>query len=652
MKRTRIPGLILILALGALSIVAVIVIDPLHPPTGTSSPGASEGSPSPRVSEPATGGLPELELGPLARGPRFDTTLRTGNPSGEGAQSKLWFHDGFWWGALVADGTDEFRIHRLDWAGHEWIDTGVKIATRASILPDVLAVGDQVWIATGGGEARDRRSASMFRYSYDPESVTYTLDADFPVTIAYEQATSLTLARDGQGRLWVAWINAGRLVVNRTDGNDVLWGDSYVPPVPGTDVATDAVTILPYGDTVALLWSNQNRDAVYLAIPTIDDTEHWEHYEVVVEGLSQADDHVSAVVEPTPDGPRLYAVVKTSLDALPNRNPDAPQVLLLVREPDGTWSQYLYGRVQDHHTRPVIQFDEENRVIYVIATSPFGGGEIYYKAASADDISFAPGRGTVLIQDPALPTVNSATGTKQRLSSATGLVVLASDEEAGEYAGVTALLEGDGAPDEVPPAVVPVEDRLMLDTFDPYPAGSPLAGRWAIRSTGATSFTIADVDGRRAATAVSTGDGSKVRMCKEIEAVADGVLRVATEVMLSRVGAGDATVTSIRHGSQESAVVRLSDRGTFSYFSGPDHVRSAVPYATGTWYRSTVTLDIAARTYDWEVVRLSDAAVVFRVADASWRSSTTEPATSVCLEAPESVNTGATFAVDRVRAWR
>jgi hypothetical protein len=649
MKRTRISGLILILALGALSIAAVIVIDPLHPPPATASPGASTGSPA--VSEPTTG-LPELQLSALAPGPRFDTSVRTGNPSGDGAQSKLWFHDGFWWGALIADGTDEFHIHRLDWAGHEWIDTGVKIAMRASILPDVLAVDDHVWIATGGGEARDRRSASVFRYSYDPEAVTYALDADFPVTIAHEQATSLTLARDGAGRLWVAWINAGRLVVNRTDGNDVVWGDSYVPPVPGTDVATDAVTILPYGDTVALLWSNQNRDAVYLAIPTIDDTEHWEHYEVVVEGLRHADDHVSAVVESTPAGPRLYAVVKTSLDALPNRNPDAPQVLLLVREPDGAWSQYLYGRVQDHHTRPVIQFDEENRVIYVIATSPFGGGEIYYKAASADDISFAPGRGTVLIQDAALPIVNSATGTKQHLSSATGMVVLASDEEAGEYLGVAATLEGDGAPEAVAPAVVPVEDRLMLDTFDPYPAGSPLGGRWVIRSTGAASFTIADVDGRRAATAVSTGDGSKVRMCKEIAAVSDGVLRVATDVMLSRVGAGDATVTSIRHGSQESAVVRLSDRGTFSYFSGPDHVRSETAYATGTWYRSTVTVDLAARTYDWEVARLSDGAIVFRVADASWRSSTTEPATSVCLEAPESVTVGATFAVDRVRAWR
>ncbi len=653
MKRTRIPGLLLILALSALTVAAVLAIDPLRPRPAASSPGGDLSSPSARASAPAPSDHSELTLGPVARGPRFDTTVRHGNPTGDGAQSKLWFHDGYWWGALVADGTDEFHIHRLDWAGHEWIDTGVRISTRASILPDALSDGDQVWIATGGGEARDRRSASLFRYSYDPEAVTYSLDADFPVTIAHEQANSLTLARDGGGRLWVAWVNDGRLVVNRTDGNDVLWGDSYVPPVPGTDVATDAVTIVPYGDTVALVWSNQNRDAVFLAIPTIDDSEeHWERYEVGIEGLRHADDHVSAVVESTPDGPRLYAVVKTSLDSLANRNPDAAQVLLVVREPDGTWTQYLYGRVQDHHTRPVIQFDEENRMIYVLASSPFGGGEIYYKATSADDIYFPPGVGSVLIADPGLPNINSATGTKQSLSSDTGLVVLASDEAAGEYVGVSGLLEGDGAPNDVAPAVEPAEDRLMLDTFDPYPAGSPLEGRWVTRSTGEASFTIDDADGRRAATATGNGDGSHVRMCKEIAAVQDGVLRVQADLMIPRVGSGDATVTSIRHGTVESGVVRLSDRGTFSYFDGAAHVRSEVPYATGTWYRSTVTIDFATGTYDWEVVRQSDAAVIFRVADAAWRAAGSEPATSVCLESPPSAAAGMTLAVDRIRAWR
>ncbi|MGZ8724554.1 MAG: hypothetical protein ACXWYG_11005, partial [Aeromicrobium sp.] len=508
------------------------------------------------------------------------------------------------------------------------------------------------WVATGGGEARARRSASLFRYSYNHDVVQYSLDADFPVTIAHEQAHSLTLARDAGGRLWVAWISAGRVVVSRTNGNDVLWREPEVPPVPGTDVATDAVTIVPYDDTVALLWSNQNRDAIYLAIPTIEEAEHWERYEVVVEGLRHTDNHVSAVVEQTPDGPRLYAVVKTSLDAAANANPDDPQVLLLVREPDGSWGQYLYGRVRDHHTRPIIQFDEEHRVIYVIASSPFGGGDIYYKATRADNISFPPGKGNVLIHDPTAPRVNSATATKQTLSSRTGIVVLASDETTGEYLHVAAQL-GSGGPPEVTATVAPsTEDRFMFDTFDPYPAGSPLGGRWATRTTGAASFTIDDIDGRRAATAVSVGDGSKVRMCKEIAAVSDGVLRVEAEFMIPRVAASEATVTSIRHDGLESAVVRLSDRGVFSYLDGQTRIRTEVPYSTGTWYLSIVTLDLQAHTYDWEVRRASDDALILRLEGARSRTTAPGPATSVCLESPESVVAGVSFAVDQVWAGR
>ena len=31
-------------------------------------------------------------------------------------QSKLWYANDSWWGVLLAPGTGEYRIHRLDWA--------------------------------------------------------------------------------------------------------------------------------------------------------------------------------------------------------------------------------------------------------------------------------------------------------------------------------------------------------------------------------------------------------------------------------------------------------------------------------------------------------------------------------------------------------
>jgi hypothetical protein len=605
----------------------------------------------PPASAPA--GSLELAIEATEVGTRFDTTVRPGEPTGSVAQSKLWFHDGLWWAAMIADGTDEFRIHRLDWSSAQWLDTGVAIAARSSVLPDVVADGDQLWVAIGGGDPRPQRIASLFRYTYDPEHARYLLDSDFPVTIAEEQAPSLTLARDGQGRLWAAWIDAGRLVVSHTVGNDLTWGDPYVPPLPDLGVAADAAAIMSFDDTVALLWTHQDRDAVYLAVPTSDDIEHWDHHEVAVDGLRHADDQLSAVVEPTVDGPRLYVAVKTSLDAVPNANRDDPQVLLLVREPDGAWEQYLVGRVRDRHTRPIVQLDAENRVIYVIATSSFGGGQIFYKAASADAISFASGLGTLLIGDPSVPAVTSASGTKQPLGSQSGLVVLASDASVGRYVHVAANLRGTSEPALTAPAVEPAPAWLLNDAFDPYPPGTALGGRWATRSTGSAALSVEETpEGRVVASATSTGDGSQVRGCKDITPVSSGVLRVEMDVLVPRATGSDATVTMIRHEGVASVAVRLGDRGVFEYADGPRNVRSQVPYAAGTWYRSVVTVDLETRLYDWDVRRLADDVRVFALSGAAWRVQPEGPITSVCFESPESSAAGLDFAVDRVRVSR
>jgi hypothetical protein len=49
------------------------------------------------------------------------------------------------------------------------------------------------------------------------------------------------------------------------------------------------------------------------------------------------------------------------------------------------------------------------------------------------NISFPEGRGTVVMRDPASPNINNATSTKQSVSDAAGLVVLASDDVARRY---------------------------------------------------------------------------------------------------------------------------------------------------------------------------------------------------------------------------
>jgi hypothetical protein len=50
-----------------------------------------------------------------------------------------------------------------------------------------------------------------------------------------------------------------------------------------------------------------------------------------------------------------------------------------------------------------------------------------------NDLSFPEGRGTPVIADASSPNLNNATSTKQSVTSATGLVVLASNDASQRY---------------------------------------------------------------------------------------------------------------------------------------------------------------------------------------------------------------------------
>jgi hypothetical protein len=130
----------------------------------------------------------------------------------------------------------------------------------------------------------------------------------------------------------------------------------------------------------------------------------------------------------------VFAAVKTSLDDLQNPNPNAPLIMLLVRDPaTGDWSNYVFGRVGDHHTRPIVLLDEQNNVIHMFATAPTVGGVIYEKTSPLNAISFATGLGTPFINDAGNNFMNNATSTKQNLNNTSGLVVLASNSNTSFY---------------------------------------------------------------------------------------------------------------------------------------------------------------------------------------------------------------------------
>src|SRR5215211_1839277 len=193
------------------------------------------------------------------------------------------------------------------------------------------------------------------------------------------------------------------------------------------------------------MWSNQADDALYFAAHRDGDPDGAWQVDPALQGPKYADDHINLKSLQADASGRVFAAVKTSLDDVPNQARSAPQTLLLILGENGSWGRRTFGTVGDDHTRPIVLINQEARALYMFATSPTDtGGVIYLKEADLDNINFAAGLGTPFIRSGTDTHINNATSTKQTLSRATGLLVLASDDTSKTYLHNTLGLE---APD-------------------------------------------------------------------------------------------------------------------------------------------------------------------------------------------------------------
>src|SRR5215211_3822841 len=353
------------------------------------------------------------------------------NPTGEKPQSKLWFNDGTWWASMFNRTVEEYHIYRYDRATHTWSDTGTLIDDRNTSKADTLWDGTHLYVVSAGsGLQNTSHAARILRYSYDPATKRYTLDQGFPITITNTGLETIVLDKDTTGKLWVTYTQNKKVYVNRTLGNDQTWGTPFVLPVKGTTVTADDISaVVAFDSQIGVMWSNQVDSAMYFATHTDGDPDDvWQGSRTAIQGPNYADDHISLrSLQAADSSGRVFAAVKTSLDDVTNPNPNAPLIFLLVRDRDGNWTNHVFGRVGDNHTRPIVMLDEEHRDLYMFATAPCcTGGAIYYKKTSLNNVSFSDGLGTPFIQSTTDTNINDATSTKQNVSSATGLLVMAS----------------------------------------------------------------------------------------------------------------------------------------------------------------------------------------------------------------------------------
>ena len=382
-------------------------------------------------------------------------------PTSDKPQSKLWYAQGSWWGVMFDTSSADWHIFRLDRSTQQWVDTGVRVDDRADTLADVLWDGSHLYVAshvvtissdTSAVVSRSNSPARLYRYSYSA-SLGYTLDAGFPTTITDYSSESLTIDKDSTGTLWATWTQVSaaadgsytsRVHANATSGGDTTWGTPFVLPVAGSTASQDDISsVVAFGRSrIGILWSNQLDGTVYWAVHDDGSPRGTWRVSPAVRGDRQADDHLNIKAVQADTSGRVFAVVKTSMDGSATAVPGDPQIRLLSFKPGtGAWSATTVGTLADCHTRPLLMLDESHQSVHVFATAPTSGGcpfpgapgTIYQKSAPMADPVFAAGRGTPVIREAASPHMNDVTSTKQSVTAASGLVVLASNKATQRY---------------------------------------------------------------------------------------------------------------------------------------------------------------------------------------------------------------------------
>jgi hypothetical protein len=242
--------------------------------------------------------------------------------------------------------------------------------------------------------------------------------------------------------------------------------------------------VIPFGgDRVGVMYSSEAAGAMktYFAVHRDSDPDSAWAIEEVPTGYD-SDDHINLKAD---SAGRVYAALKTS-----NTAGSQPLILLMVRGTDGTWHRHVVGTYSESHTRPIVELDEAANRLDVFATHGQSGGEIIRKSTSLSAPAFPAGTGEIVMEDTAAEKLNDVTSTKQNVTAASGVVVLANNNTTDRY--WHAELGGTGSP---PLPAAPTPDF----TATPTSGEGPLTVAFQDASTGApTSWAWSFGDGDKA----------------------------------------------------------------------------------------------------------------------------------------------------------
>ena len=639
------------LAVVAVAIVASIAVLGMAPSTSPTPSGASA------PSLPVLATLPPNDAQAVSLRDFQFKTATVPSVASSSAQSKLWYAQDGWWGGLYSPDANEIHIFRLDWATQTWLDTGTVVDERPDADADFLWTGEHLYSASASKGTASSHRARILRYTYDPKTSRFLPDTDFPVAINDTGASGIVIDRDSKGILWVTYVSGGSLNVVHTLTSDADW--SAPSPVPGAGILLDedVSSLVPFGPgRIGVMWTDQTTERMlFTSRADTDPNDVWSPVEVVATGIGTSDDQLNLKTFEL-GGARVVATpVRTTVDTDADQNPLDAQLLVMVRQGDGSWTASEAGRVQDRQNRSILLIDDDRRLMYVVAQSPSGGGTVSIKRASLDGPIFQPGLGDPLITAAGDPAVANASSTKQSISKATGLVVIGSDEGTGRYLHGALDLGGTPIPPEAAaaprpdrplPPKDPVARPLVDDDFASWPVGGPVTG-WVVDASSGTAVVGAkgELEYLRLHSSKAAGFAES---CKDFAQAGATHLRVDVRFRPSVGGSGQLRPLGIRGAGGEVTGLRIAEDGEFSFFDGAVRLRPGTRLVDGRWYRARLDIDVARRTVDLTLTNAAGKTVVKRTG-LDWRTKEPGQPRRVCFQVS---GTPATLDVDRVTVSR
>ena len=290
--------------------------------------------------------------------------------------------------------------------------------------------------------------------------------------------------------------------VTHSTTNTATYVAPYVIPLSGTTNLDnfDYSAIVSYSGKIGVMWSNVPDDTIYFAYHVDGAADSAWTLDNALSGPGYADNHMAIKSLQADSSGQVFASTKTSLngDQCPPSGGNAgnPLILLLIMDGNGGWQRRTVAKATDCWTRPIVLLDQESRKVYVFGTVPkpgssYGsGGSIYYKVANLDNPNFdTSNAGTPFIQLAAYDKINNATGTKQPVTTQSGLVVLAGNDHTQTYVhGAISL-----GTDTTPPTVTGTDP---VDTATNVPASTTVSATFIEpidpATLDTTSFSLTD----------------------------------------------------------------------------------------------------------------------------------------------------------------